>query len=143
MEYALELAKKAALEDEVPVGAIITDIQGNIIGQGYNQIRRLSDPTAHAEIIAIKDATKFIKNERLTNCYLYVTLEPCTMCAGAIALARLSRVYFGASDEKTGALEHGTRFFHHPSCHHKIDVYGGIEETRSAALLHEFFANKR
>lgn len=143
MEIALEQAILAGDAGEVPVGAIIVDKTGDIIAHGQNSMRRLKDPTAHAEIIAIREAGLQLGNERLLECDLYVTLEPCTMCAGAISLARLRRLYYAAGDPKTGAVDNGVAFFDQSSCHHKPEIYGGILETQSAELLKRFFLMRR
>ncbi len=143
MLRALELAKQAALAREVPVGAVIVSSDGAVICEAHNRIVELKDPTAHAEILAIREAGEILGSERLMGCHLYVTLEPCTMCAGAISLARLARVYFGCLDPKGGGVEHGACFFDQPTCHHKPDVYGGLYEEESAQLLKDFFADKR
>jgi tRNA(Arg) A34 adenosine deaminase TadA len=143
MERALELAKEAALAGEVPVGAVLVSPQGEILSKERNRIVELKDATAHAEILAIRAASKHLSSERLIDCDLYVTLEPCTMCAGAISFARLRRVYYGCSDPKGGGVEHGACFFDQPTCHHKPELYGGICETEAAELLREFFKGKR
>lgn len=143
MELALEEAQAAFLRGEVPVGAVLTGRQGQILAQAGNRTIELRDPTAHAEILVIKTAAKALASERLTGCNLYVTLEPCTMCAAAISFARIERLYFGAPDEKAGAVEHGVRFFSQPACHHTPEVYGGIAEAESAALLRKFFKSRR
>jgi len=143
MERALELACEAAAAGEVPVGAVIAGATGKIIGEGLNRIVVDADPTAHAEIVAIRAAAAQLGSERLVDCDLYVTLEPCTMCAGAIALARLRRVYFGCGDPKGAGVEHGACFFDQPTCHHRLEVYGGIDEQRAAALLRDFFGTRR
>ncbi|MDC3401577.1 nucleoside deaminase [Alphaproteobacteria bacterium] len=143
MEIALEQAILAGEAGEVPVGAVIVDKVGNVIAHGQNSMRRLKDPTAHAEIVAIREAGIQLKNERLMECDLYVTLEPCTMCAGAISLARLRRLYYAASDTKTGAVDNGVAFFNQSSCHHKPETYGGILERQSADLLRSFFEMRR
>lgn len=142
MGDALDLAHAAITVDEVPVGAVIVR-DGKIIGQGHNRTRIDHDPTAHAEIVAIRQATEFLGNDRLEDCDLWVTLEPCTMCAGAIAHARLRRLYYGADDPKGGAVESGVRFFDAPTCHHKPEVYAGIDGESSAKLLMEFFRGRR
>lgn len=142
MGNALDLAHAAITVDEVPVGAVIVR-NGKIIGQGHNRTRIDHDPTAHAEIVAIRQATEFLGNDRLEDCDLWVTLEPCTMCAGAIAHARLRRLYYGADDPKGGAVDSGVRFFDAPTCHHKPEVYGGIDGESSAKLLTEFFRGRR
>lgn len=143
MERALVLAGEAAEAGEVPVGAVIVSAKGGIIGEGCNRILSDADPTAHAEIVAIRAAAAALGTERLIDCDLYVTLEPCTMCAGAISLARIRRVYFGCSDPKGGGVEHGACFFDQPTCHHRPEVYGGIDEQRAAKLLTEFFGARR
>lgn len=142
MGDALDLAHAAITVDEVPVGAVVVR-NGKIIGQGHNRTRIDHDPTAHAEIVAIRQATEFLGNDRLEDCDLWVTLEPCTMCAGAIAHARLRRLYYGADDPKGGAVDSGVRFFDAPTCHHKPEVYAGINGESSAKLLMEFFRGRR
>ena len=142
MKQALQQAHKAAAEDEVPVGAVIV-LNDKIIARGYNQVEKLNDPTAHAEILALRQACAVRKEPRLPDCDLYVTLEPCAMCAAAISFARLRRLYFGAYDPKGGGVEHGARFFNQPTCHHRPEVYGGVEEEKSAKLLKEFFKERR
>ena len=143
MQRALVEAKAAAARGEVPVGAVITDPKGHVIAANGNRIIEYADPTAHAEMLVIREATSVLQNERLVGCNLYVTLEPCPMCAGAISLARIKRLYYGAADEKAGGADHGVRLFSHPSCHHRPEVYGGIEEFACATILREFFAVKR
>jgi tRNA(adenine34) deaminase len=143
MEEALGEAERAAQLGETPIGAVIVAPNGEIAGRGHNLIIAASDPTGHAEIIAIRKACLAAKSERLPGYDLYVTLEPCAMCAAAISFARIRRLYFGAADEKGGAVEHGVRFFSSPTCHHAPEVYGGIEEGRSAALLRGFFRKLR
>lgn len=142
MGEALSEAEAAAARGEVPVGAVIVR-NGRIIARAGNRPRAAHDPTAHAEILAIRAACAALEDERLTGCDLYVTLEPCTMCAAAISFARLRRVYFGAADPKGGAVESGVRFFRAPTCHHAPEVYGGIRESEAAALLRAFFAARR
>ena len=142
MRRALDLAAEAAAVGEVPVGAVIVK-HGEIIGEGRNAPRASADPTAHAEIAAIRQAATTLGNERLTDCEIWVTLEPCAMCAGAIAHARIGRLYYGAPDPKGGAVEHGARVFEQPQCLHKPEVYGGIGENQAAALLRDFFAARR
>jgi tRNA(adenine34) deaminase len=142
MRRALALAEAAAAQGEVPVGAVIVR-NGKVLGEGANAPRRLSDPTAHAEMLAIRAAAERIGADRLQDCELWVTLEPCAMCAGAIALARIARLYYAAPDPKGGAIEHGARFFSQPTCHHRPDVYAGIGETEAAALLRNFFEARR
>lgn len=142
MQLALNEARAAAQKDEVPIGAVI--VQGNqIIGSSGNRIIELSDPTAHAELLAIRAACEKLGTPRLTDCDLYVTLEPCAMCAAAISFARIRRLYFGAYDAKGGGVEHGARFFSQPTCHHKPEVYGGISEGECGQLLKEFFSVRR
>lgn len=142
MRRALALAERAAREGEVPVGAVVVR-RGEVLGEGANAPRRLNDPTAHAEMIAIRAAARRIGADRLQECELWVTLEPCAMCAGAIALARIGRLYYAAPDPKGGAVEHGARFFSQPTCHHRPDVYAGIGEAEAAALLRTFFQSRR
>lgn len=143
MEMALDEAKAAGGRGEVPVGAAIAGADGQLLARNGNRIVELRDPTAHAEMLVIREASQILQNERLTGCHLYVTLEPCTMCAAAISFARIARLYFGAYDEKAGAVEHGVRFFANAACNHIPDVYGGIAESASASLLREFFASRR
>lgn len=144
MALALALAEKAAKAGEVPVGAVIVDSKsGEILASTYNQIEAASDPTAHAELIAIRTAAAQVGAARLITADLYVTLEPCPMCAQAISFARLRRLYFGASDPKGGGVEHGARIFAQPTCHHRPEVYGGIDELRAARLLRDFFKARR
>lgn len=143
MDLALAEAEAAGLAGEVPIGAVLLGPDGVLLARGGNRTLALRDPTAHAEIIAIRQACARLGSERLPGCDLYVTLEPCAMCAAAISFARIRRLYFGASDEKGGAIEHGPRFFTQPTCHHAPEVYGGIGETSSAALLRRFFAVRR
>jgi tRNA(adenine34) deaminase len=142
MHQALEEARSAGLRGEVPVGAVIVR-DGAIVSRAGNRVEEGHDPTAHAEILAIRAACGLLATPRLTDCDLYVTLEPCPMCAAAIAGARLRRVYFGAYDPKGGGVEHGPRIFAQPTCHHRPDIYGGIEERASAALLRDFFRDRR
>ena len=142
MGDALALAEAAIAVGEVPVGAVIVS-DGKIIGRGHNRTRIDRDPTAHAEIVAIRQATQSLGNDRLEDCDLWVTLEPCTMCAGAIAHARIKRLYYAAEDPKGGAVDNGVRFFDAPTCHHRPDVYTGLESERSAKLLLDFFRGRR
>ncbi len=142
MELALDEARAAAIRGEAPVGAVIA-VGGAVIARAGNRTRELNDPTAHAEMLVISQAARSLSVERLNDADLYVTLEPCTMCAGAIAHARLRRLYFGATDEKGGAVVSGVRFFASPTCHHAPDVYGGIAESESADLLRNFFRSRR
>ena len=144
MAIALREAEDAASRGEVPVGAVIVDGgTKEIVARASNRVELLQDPTAHAEMQAIKKACAALGQKRLDHCDLYVTLEPCAMCASAIAHAHIRRLYFGASDPKGGAVENGPRFFEQPTCHHKPDVYGGIHESAAAALLVDFFKKKR
>jgi tRNA(adenine34) deaminase len=142
MEEALTLARLAATAGEVPVGAIVVK-DGQIIGRGANRPLGNHDPTAHAEIIALREAAAALGNDRLTGCELWVTLEPCAMCAGAIAHARIARLYFGADDPKGGAVTHGPRLVDQPTVHHRPEVYAGIAADEAAALLKAFFAERR
>ena len=142
MDTALEEARSAAQRGEVPVGAVIVR-DGTVISSAGNRTRELNDPTAHAEILAIRQACSALGVERLTDADLYVTLEPCAMCAAAISFARIRRLYFGATDEKGGAVSNGGRFFSSPTCHHAPEVYSGISETEAASLLVDFFRQKR
>jgi tRNA(adenine34) deaminase len=143
MRQAFAEAQAAATRGEVPVGAVICDAQGKIIAKAGNRTMEWKDPTAHAEMIVIREAAKTLSSERLIDCDLYVSLEPCAMCAAAISFARLRRVYFAASDEKMGAVENGPRFFAQPTCHHAPEAYGGIGETEAQNMLRAFFKNKR
>lgn len=140
--HALALARQAAALGEVPVGAIVVH-QGRVIGEGHNQPRALHDPTAHAEIMAIRAACATLGTDRLMGCELWVTLEPCAMCAGAIAHARIARLHYAASDPKGGAVEHGPRLFHQPTVLHKPEVYAGVGEVEASELLKGFFAQRR
>jgi tRNA(adenine34) deaminase len=142
MLRALELARAGEAGGEVPIGAVVTR-DGVVVGEGWNRPRELSDPTAHAEILAIRAAAEAIGNERLADCDLWVTLEPCAMCAGAIAHARIARLYYGAPDPKGGAVEHGARVFEQPQCLHRPQVYAGLGERQAAGLLRTFFAARR
>ena len=142
MAIALKEARDAAERDEVPVGAIVV-LNGTVVSSAGNRTRQLNDPTAHAEILAIRDACGKLSSERLGECDLYVTLEPCTMCAAAISFARLRRLYFGATDEKGGAIVSGVRFFNSPTCHHVPEIYPGLGEVDATSLLKEFFQSRR
>ena len=142
MQIALEMAKIANEKGEVPVGAVIVH-NGEIIAKGHNQMLELGDSTAHAEMIVISWAQKILKKSRLSECDLYVTLEPCTMCAGAIAHAKLRRLYYGAEDKKGGAIDNGVQFFNADSCHHKLEIISGLAEQQSSLLLRSFFAARR
>lgn len=142
MRAALDAARAAAETSEVPVGAVV--MQGDrVVAVAANAPRTLHDPTAHAEMLAIRAAAQALGRDRLEDCDLWVTLEPCAMCAGAIAHARIARLYYGASDPKGGAVEHGPRFFTQPTCHHRPEVYPGIGEGEAAVLLRDFFAARR
>ena len=142
MRRALDLAAEAAAAGEVPVGAVVT-LGDEIIAEARNAMRGSADPTAHAEMVAIRGAGAKLGTSRLDECTLWVTLEPCAMCAGAIALARLKALRFGAEDPKGGGVLHGARVFAQPTCHHRPDVLGGIGEDEAAALLREFFVERR
>lgn len=142
MRCALDEARSAAGQGEVPVGAVVTR-SGQIVAAGRNAMRRMSDPTAHAEMVALRAAAAALGTSRLDECDLWVTLEPCAMCAGAIALARIRRLYFAAADPKGGAVLHGPRLFAQPTCHHAPEVYSGIGEEAAAALLRDFFRDRR
>ena len=142
MDAAFEEARLAAARGEVPVGAVIVR-EGKIVARAGNRTRELNDPTAHAEMLAIRAACETERAERLTGADLYVTLEPCAMCAGAISFARIRRLYFAASDEKGGGVIHGGRFFTQPTCHHAPDVYGGLGESEATKLLKSFFEERR
>lgn len=143
MQTALAEAGRASARGEVPVGAAIVAADGTVLAVAGNRTRELKDPTAHAELLAIRAACSALGEERLVGCDIYVTLEPCPMCATAISLARLRRLYFGASDPKGGGVEHGARIFNQPTCHHAPEVYGGIDASAAAQLLTEFFAARR
>jgi cytosine deaminase len=142
MDAAFAEAKQASERDEVPIGAVVV-LDGEVIGRAGNMTRARHDVTAHAEIVAIRMACEAIGQERLPGADLYVTLEPCTMCAAAISFARIRRLYYGANDEKGGAVESGVRFFNQPTCHHAPDVYSGIGERQARDLLVDFFRGKR
>ncbi|MGI9374067.1 MAG: nucleoside deaminase [Hyphomicrobiales bacterium] len=143
MLAALEEAKIAAERGEVPVGAVIVSANGNVLARAGNRIMELNDPTAHAEVLAIRAACETLGSERLVDCDLYVTLEPCTMCAGAISFARIRRLYYGAEDTKGGGIDHGARFFSQKTCHHAPEIYSGIMERQSVELLKGFFKTRR
>ena len=144
MAAALAEARAAGGRGEVPVGAVVVDGQtGRILARAGNRTEELRDPSAHAEILALREAAAALGAPRLPECDLYVTLEPCAMCAAAISFARVRRLYFGAADPKMGAVEHGPRFFGQSTCHHAPEVYGGIAEAEAAALLRDFFKAKR
>lgn len=142
MRAALDAAGLAAGQGEVPVGAVIVR-KGVILATAANAPRTLRDPTAHAEMLAIREAARLLGRERLEDCDLWVTLEPCAMCAGAIAHARIARLYYGAADPKGGAVEHGPRFFAQPTCHHRPEIYAGIGEGQAGTLLRAFFQARR
>ena len=142
MQTALAEARKAAEAGEVPVGAVVVR-DGEVIASAHNAPRRLADPTAHAKVLALRAAAKALGQERLESCDLWVTLEPCAMCAGAIAHARIGRLYYAAPDPKGGAVAHGARVFEHPQCHHRPEVYSGMGEDEAAGLLRNFFGGRR
>lgn len=142
MDAALDEARAAAARGEVPIGAAIVR-DGVVIARGSNRTRETHDPTAHAEVVAIRAACAALGDERLVGCDLYVTLEPCALCAAAISFARIRRLYYGASDPKGGGVEHGGRFYAQPTCHHAPEVYSGIGEVAAAALLKDFFRERR
>ena len=142
MEIALDEARAAAARGEVPVGCVVVR-DGEVVARAGNRTLADKDPTGHAELLAIRQAAAALGSERLSDCDLYVTLEPCAMCAAAMSFARIRRLCFGAGDPKGGAVENGVRFFASPTCHHRPQVYGGINESESAALLREFFQARR
>ncbi len=142
MVAALDEAKRAGERGEVPIGAVVV-ADGRIVARAGNETRALNDITAHAEILAIRRAAEAVGDERLSGADLYVTLEPCTMCAAAISFARIRRLYYGAEDPKGGGVDNGVRFYAQPTCHHAPEVYSGLGETESATLLREFFQNRR
>jgi len=142
MARALDLAREGEAAGEVPIGAVVTR-NGTIVGEAFNRPRALRDPTAHAEVLAIRAAAVVLASERLDGCDLWVTLEPCAMCAGAIVHARIARLYYGAPDAKGGGVEHGARVFDRAQCLHRPEVYAGIGEGEAAALLRAFFAARR
>ena len=143
MRQALELASEAAARGEVPVGAVVVDADGRIVAAAGNRTLADRDPSAHAEMLAVREASARLGSERLVGHDLYVTLEPCAMCAAVISFARLRRLYFGAGDPKMGAVEHGPRLYTQPTCHHAPQVYGGIGEAEAQALLVDFFRARR
>jgi tRNA(adenine34) deaminase len=143
MQLALLEARAAALRGEVPVGAVLTDATGAVLAAAGNQVEALADPTAHAEMLVLRAARAAVGGKFLPGCTLTVTLEPCPLCAAALALHRIERVVFGAYDPKSGGVEHGPRVFQHPTCHHRPEVVGGVEERAATALLQEFFAARR
>ncbi|TYC62356.1 nucleoside deaminase [Rhodobacterales bacterium] len=142
MDLALEEAERAAARGEVPVGAVLVK-DGRVLAADGNRTLELNDPSAHAEILVIRSACAALGSQRLPECDIYVTLEPCPMCAGAISFARIRRLYYGAGDAKGGAVDHGTRFFCQPTCHHAPEVYSGFGETRAADILKTFFRSRR
>ncbi|AJY44614.1 nucleoside deaminase [Martelella endophytica] len=142
MAIALEAAEAAGKRGEVPIGAVVVR-DGIVLASAGNRTRELFDPTAHAEILALREACATEGSERLPGAHLYVTLEPCAMCAAAIAFARIERLYYGAADPKGGGVDHGGRFFDQPTCHHRPEVYSGFSETRAATLLRQFFEERR
>jgi tRNA(adenine34) deaminase len=142
MQIALDEARAAQAAGEVPVGCVITR-DGAVIARAGNRTLADRDPTAHAELLAIRAAAKALGSERLTGCDLYVTLEPCAMCAAAMSFARIRRLYYGAPDPKGGAVDSGVRFFSAPTCHHRPEVYGGVNESEAAVLLQDFFKARR
>ena len=142
MATALAAAADALTAGEVPVGAVVV-ADGRIVAVAGNQMRRGNDPTAHAEMLALREACRVLDASRLENCDLWVTLEPCAMCAGAIANARIRRLYFAALDEKSGGVMHGAKVFQHPQCHHKPEIYDGIMAEQSSQLLKKFFSERR
>ncbi len=143
MGVALDEARAAAARNEVPVGAVILSPDRDILARAGNRTRELGDPTAHAEMLVIREAARRLGSERLTGCDLYVTLEPCAMCATAISAARIARVFYGAADPKSGGVAHGARVFSHPQCHHAPEVYDDISARASEELLKTFFAKRR
>ena len=143
MARALAEAEAAAARAEVPVGAVLVDGDGKVLAADGNRVEERHDPTAHAEMLVLRAAAAALGSPRLVGCDLYVTLEPCPMCAQAVSFARIRRLYFGAPDPKGGGVEHGPRLFSQPTCHHRPEVYGGIDERRAAELLRDFFAERR
>jgi tRNA(adenine34) deaminase len=142
MDEALQLARAAAEAGEVPVGCVVVR-DGTVVAAAGNRTVTDRDPTAHAEMLAIRQAARVLGSERLADCDVYVTLEPCAMCAGALSFARVRRLYFGAADPKGGAVDNGVRFFESPTCHHRPEVYGGMAEREASALLKAFFKERR
>lgn len=143
MDRALALARQAAALGEVPVGAVLVGPDGAVVAEAHNLTRTRKDPTAHAEMLAIQQAAQLLQSERLAGCDLYVTLEPCPMCAAAISFARVRRLYYGAADPKSGGVEYGPRVFSHATCHHVPEIYAGFGETESRELLERFFSALR
>jgi tRNA(adenine34) deaminase len=143
MALAFAEAESAGGRGEVPIGCVIVDQSGNVMAKAGNRTLEIRDPTAHAELLAIREAAAKLGSERLARCDLYVTLEPCAMCAAAISFARIRRLYFAAGDEKMGGVDHGARFFTQATCHHRPEVYGGLGERRAQDLLRRFFGQRR
>jgi tRNA(adenine34) deaminase len=143
MELALQEAEAAAARGEVPVGAVLVGPDGAVLAAAGNRTRERNDPSAHAEMLVIREAATLLSSERLTGCDLYVTLEPCPMCAAVVSFARIRRLYYGAGDPKSGGVEHGPRVFSHATCHHRPEIYPGLGEAEAAALLRSFFASRR
>jgi len=143
MDLALAEAEAAAARGEVPVGAVVATSRGRLVAAAGNRVEELGDPTAHAEILALREAARALASPRLIGCDLYVTLEPCPMCAQAASFARIRRLYFGAGDDKGGGVEHGPRIFAQSTCHHRPEVYGGIGELPAQRLLRKFFSARR
>ncbi len=143
MALALAVAAAAGAAGDVPVGAVLVDAAGTVVATAGNRVERDHDPTAHAEMLVLREGSAGLGTKLLAGCDLYVTLEPCAMCAAAIALARIRRLYFGAYDAKGGGVEHGARIFDQPTCHHRPEIYGGIAERRAGSLLREFFKERR
>lgn len=143
IDIALEEARTAYKKNEIPVGCVIVAADDTLLAQSHNRVEELQDVTAHAELLAIKAATRHIGEKHLDACSIYVTLEPCAMCAAAISAARIEKLYFGAYDAKSGGVEHGARVFSHKTCHHKPEIYGGIEEEKCKLLMQQFFQDIR
>lgn len=143
MQLALAQARLAAVQQEVPIGAVVVSPSGEVLAVAHNKTEQNNDPSAHAELLAIREACARLNSPRLTGCDLYVTLEPCAMCAASISFARIRRLYFGALDAKGGAVESGGRFFTQATCHHAPEVYGGMVEAECGAILKDFFAKRR
>ena len=139
MKTAIEEARKAGLRGEVPVGAVLVSSTGVVISKSGNRSRELSDPSAHAEMLVIREACKLLESERIPDCDLYVTLEPCAMCAGVISASRIRRLYFGAFDTKSGGVLNGAQVFEHPQCHHKPEIYDSLSVKECTSILNEFF----
>ena len=143
MTLAFEAAEQAGWRGEVPVGAVLIGADGAVVAKAGNRVEAEHDPTAHAEMLVLREGSAALGQKQLDGCDLYVTLEPCPMCAAAISLARIRRLYFGAYDPKSGGVEHGPRIFDQPTCHHRPEIYGGLDERRAAALLRAFFQARR